>query len=292
MEYLKKMIDTVRTTHIFDQSILIKEFGEITEKTLMEASIEDARRSQRSMFSPNRQAQLKEHFAKLVEKAHFFLFHQTGPRAFKIEKELGLQLDLPFSTCIFERIGGPLYQLDVGDQLMRLPYGTDPQLTEERFVVLVNELAPRKYEFFTFELMVPVDTKHHERAGVSYSTSDAPVIGVTETTELLINDIGSSQLGREAVRERVKLGTGNYKRTHTIRTLIHVSKGTPQVVVGHRDVDWTHRWEVRGHWRNIDATAIGKNRDGEYGVVGMTWVKEHTKGPEELPVVNKLRVVH
>lgn len=54
------------------------------------------------------------------------------------------------------------------------------------------------------------------------------------------------------------------------------------------DVDWKHRWTVRGHWRNI--RGVGKDQEGT-PVIGKTWVKDCIKGPEDKPLVNKTRVV-
>jgi hypothetical protein len=53
-----------------------------------------------------------------------------------------------------------------------------------------------------------------------------------------------------------------------------------------RDVDWSHQWEIRGHWRVCET--IGKDRDGIYQVEGYTWVKNHIKGKGIL--VKKARI--
>jgi hypothetical protein len=54
-------------------------------------------------------------------------------------------------------------------------------------------------------------------------------------------------------------------------------------------IDFSHRWEVRGHWRRV--AGMGKDREGNYEVRGLTWVKDCVKGPEELPIIQKLRWV-
>jgi len=53
------------------------------------------------------------------------------------------------------------------------------------------------------------------------------------------------------------------------------------------NIDWSHKFEVRGHWRKINT--IGKNRNGEYCIQGFTWIKEHIRGEGEL--IKKTRVV-
>jgi hypothetical protein len=44
-----------------------------------------------------------------------------------------------------------------------------------------------------------------------------------------------------------------------------------------REVEWTHRWLVRGHWRNAWYASINAHRQ--------VWVGAHTKGPEGKPLV-------
>ena len=50
-----------------------------------------------------------------------------------------------------------------------------------------------------------------------------------------------------------------------------------------------HSFRVIGHWRRINPKTYGKNRNGEYIVTGMTWVKEHMRGEGDL--IKKIRVV-
>jgi len=54
-------------------------------------------------------------------------------------------------------------------------------------------------------------------------------------------------------------------------------------------IDYSHRFLVRGHWRRIKT--LGKDRAGSYCVKGYTWVAEHERGDESLPLVSdKVRV--
>lgn len=53
-------------------------------------------------------------------------------------------------------------------------------------------------------------------------------------------------------------------------------------------VDWQHRWHVRGHWRQIK----GKGHDADGNEMeGWTWVKPCIKGPEDKPLVEKIKIV-
>lgn len=52
--------------------------------------------------------------------------------------------------------------------------------------------------------------------------------------------------------------------------------------------DFSHRFEVRGHWRTV--RGFGHDSEGR-PVPGKTWVKDHVKGPDDKPLVKKYRAV-
>ena len=54
-------------------------------------------------------------------------------------------------------------------------------------------------------------------------------------------------------------------------------------------IDWTHRWEVMGHWRKCKG--IGKDREGVYCEPNATWIKEYVKGPEDAELIKKVRII-
>ena len=52
----------------------------------------------------------------------------------------------------------------------------------------------------------------------------------------------------------------------------------------------SYAYEVMGHWRKLQSpTSIGKDRQGQRGVRGYTWVSAHTRGEGEL--MKKTRIV-
>lgn len=51
-------------------------------------------------------------------------------------------------------------------------------------------------------------------------------------------------------------------------------------------INWSHKWEVRGHWRKVDG--IGKDREGKKCVKGFCWVKDHQKGEGKLIVKRRV----
>lgn len=66
------------------------------------------------------------------------------------------------------------------------------------------------------------------------------------------------------------------------------TQSSPQINALNLNWQYSHRWRVMGHWRNIEG--IGKNRQGEYCVEGKTWVLDHIRGPEGLDIIEKKRV--
>lgn len=54
-------------------------------------------------------------------------------------------------------------------------------------------------------------------------------------------------------------------------------------------LEYTSSFHVRGHWRTINEKSLGKDRNGNYGIKGYTWVTDYIKGEGEL--TKRLRVV-
>jgi len=99
-------------------------------------------------------------------------------------------------------------------------------------------------------------------------------------------------VGEERMNERIRIGSGKKRELHKIKDLIHVvlkKEKKTYLANTSRKIDWTHRWEVMGHWRKVET--IGKDRQGKYGIKGFTWVSAHVKGPDEMMLVPKIRVV-
>lgn len=48
-------------------------------------------------------------------------------------------------------------------------------------------------------------------------------------------------------------------------------------------VEWSHRWMVRGHWRNHWHPRLGLHRP--------MWINDHIKGPDDKPLVLKEKII-
>lgn len=147
------------------------------------------------------------------------------------------------------------------------------------YCVLVVEVEPKQYGYYTLTYADGFGWMIHK------SNSEGTLL------KHVLNRLNKEQLGMENTRQSIKLGTGKAKQIHRIRKIIHVApyKSIGQYGAGSRQVDWTQHWSVRGHWRKIEG--LGKDRADNYCISNFTWVREHEKGPKELPLVNKPRLV-
>ncbi len=58
-------------------------------------------------------------------------------------------------------------------------------------------------------------------------------------------------------------------------TVITLRRPKSQPSGEHRDVEWTHRWLVGGHWRNQPYPSLG--------IIRQIWISDYIKGPEDTP---------
>lgn len=220
------------------------------------------------------QNNMQRDFFEYVEKARSFVFVPSNSTPKELEE-----------VPSFDRIEGapfPVFSIEMsGDNPITSPKDQD----EEVYIncILCIETKPGVFANFTY-ITYP---SHGVRAVSSLAGGT-----INPLIQDFMNRINKEKMGLERVRERVTLGSGSEKRRHTIREVIHISPSVPRASdpKSSREIDWSHRFEVRGHWRRVDT--VGKDRDGNYGVEGYTWVREHVRGPEALPLIKKQRVVH
>jgi len=211
-------------------------------------------------------------------------------------------LDLPFKTVFIEGLGTSELSgmtMDGGNALL------------VRQGCLIHELGPQEYVVYSIARVL-LRTGVVERQLVEVQRlSGNDLSGFDLQMNLRMDDgktafhltlvhlfrlmrAGEAQYGAQpfAARFKFKDATGE-KQNVKINQIVHVrlkDKYRASSADGGTDaVNWSHRWEVRGHWRRV--AGIGKDRDGNYLVKGFTWVSACTKGPEEKAVVKKLRLV-
>ncbi len=114
-------------------------------------------------------------------------------------------------------------------------------------------------------------------------------------TDELLKRFNTEAVGVESCRTSIKLGAGKIKRQIRIRRIVHVrpkSVARKYIAEGGVKINFSHRFFVRGHWRNLAQGKLGKDRTGDYCVTGHTWVTECEKGPESAPLIKKTRIVY
>lgn len=227
-----------------------------------------------------------ESLLKLIEEARIFVFLNEENTQIDSRDINPSEFGLPFPVCFFESVnkqGKPLvtgYEVElIGNPMTLLVSG-----------VLAQEVSPNYYNVFF--LSRPDFITHPSlidlKANILFSSGTEAGYHLRQFFMFLKN----ARLGGEKIREKIKIGAGKNKKQIEIRQVIRVSsKKSPSAIAPlfSQEIDWSHRWEVRGHWR--EHQGLGKNRSGDYCVSGFTWVKEHEKGPEEKPLIKKVRII-
>ena len=195
-----------------------------------------------------------------------------------------LRLDLPFRTCFLESLTGT-HTYDCGTE-ENGPW--EKPLTG----MLIHEIGPEKYDIFTL-------TEGHELeeggCAIWYwrVPEDDPSKMWMFAAKKLLSQMSREKIGCEKTNEKVKIkvnGENVFRRINQIvRVMPKNMMAAAKPVFGGHEIDWSHRWEVRGFWRKTDG--IGKNREGIYCIPKFTWVKDHVRGPDGKPLVKKTRLV-
>jgi hypothetical protein len=184
-------------------------------------------------------------------------------------------LDAPFPVFSIENLQGHISTFEDGNGGITFT-----------FCVMVVELDPKEYVFFTL---------------ADFEAADKGIVFVSNTEGILVKEylrlLNTHKMGLENVRARVQIKDGKGKRRHEIRQIIHVrSKKEVRKLLEEqegqkkRTIDWTHRFEVRGHWVSLPG-GLGKNREGIYCVNDWTWRVHHERGPKNMPLIKKVRKV-
>ena len=224
--------------------------------------------------------------ADLFEKTRLFMFDELplieGLSPGDDFPEWDKPLDLPFESCAFECIeeNNPALSINLKNQ-------------RAAYCVIVCELSPDHYRFLYVSYPINVLSKTRieidpEQVDIEERPDSPKTRGMIK---YFLDTMAVSKIGTEKTKERVKIGKGKNKRVHKIREIIRIipkAKAKSVAPLFSRNIDWSHRWEVRGHWRSV--AGIGKDRYGEYCVKGYTWVNPFLKGPETKAFVAKKRI--
>lgn len=187
------------------------------------------------------------------------------------------RIDAPFPVFSIECLDGPL-------DFFTTEHTTNPE-NGTTLCILVIEIEPKFYGYYTL-------TESFDQHGnlLGYAAWKSNNEGYT--VEQYLERLSREKVGVESVRVNIRLGEGKHKRQQKIRRVVHVRPKSQAVNSpdASKAIDWTHRFEVRGHWVSIPGR-LGKDREGNYCVKDFTWRTNYVKGPEHLPLIKKTRVV-
>lgn len=255
-------------------------------KVFLEQSlVGEAFYSKNSFLDQNKVSSMKR--LELIKKANIFVLEKdikiiSSQEEADSIKNREIPISLPFKTCFFEMQGRSALMSEEretknGKEIIHM------------ICALIHEESPNN-----FYADVLIQSSNDGFYFHTYGKSDQ---------NLMLNLIGcldlilrKSRIGTENINERIKIRNNKSKEKEfiKIKNIIRVSskniskESYSKPIIG-QSVDWSHRWEVGGHWRRIKS--IGKNREGNYDVDGFTWVVPHVKGPEDKIVVKKTRLI-
>jgi hypothetical protein len=193
-------------------------------------------------------------------------------------------IDAPFKVFSIEVMGEHTH--------IAVPRPSDTSKTWMDCIVVI-EVEPKKYVALAM-IRHGSPSNAGRVALVHPGTNMGGAESIYQIIKLYIDRLAVEKTGVEEnpLPHAIKIGHKKTQRYHRIKRLIHVmpKKAVATYAPGHgRQVEWTHRWAVRGHWRKV--TTLGKDREGNYCVEGWTWISEHVRGPETAPLVQKVRLV-
>lgn len=270
MRWFKRLVEVSRTTEVYtynDRDTLVEASSSILDM-LNSALV----KNQPFIFSPTSDYQTKE----IIDRS----------------EEMGGHIDAPFTVFSYEISGNVPITFSPEEEIIKTG------INVRTWCVVVIETAPTVYEIFSLIQTVAVSSStrwtilHFPHTLNSVSKKQYNIM--LSLTEKYLTRVSKEKAGVQKVKEKLKIGVGKSKHFSTIKKVIHI---TPKKNISHhthsegniRDINWTHRWSVRGHW--MKTKGVGKDREGNYCVEGFTWRNAHIKGPEEMPLVKKQRLV-
>lgn len=198
-------------------------------------------------------------------------------------EDVPVLLDLPFQTVTIE----------VTDD-SEFSFGPVEYKKQGVAVLLfAHEISPGDYVFGFVQQHLDPQGEVSFGSGIVESWNQDWHLYIRSLWAATLYGLKRMETGTEVVDSRivVKEGAGD-KGLIRINRIVHVHPKKDENLKGiyGGPLDWTHRWEVSGHWRKIEG--IGKDRAGAYVVAGATWVNPHVRGPEHTPLVKKTRLIH
>lgn len=225
-------------------------------------------------------------FMNILKECHPFVFFPKDTQGKEYPDPYHGELDVPF----------PIMSIEVLGQAISVPPPNTP-IDQMVWVscIIIHEVKPREYEFYAyFQRNNEVNGEVKRQFGLigplrqNDDHYDIFKSFVGEYLERLHKEkVGVS--GRSQSIKYKEHGVKKFMRPKNITYVSPVKYISETENEVHRNIVWSHRWEVRGHWRKT--SSIGKDREGNYCIEGYTWVVPSIKGPQNSPLIKKSRIL-
>lgn len=199
-------------------------------------------------------------------------------------------LDLPSRTTWIEAAG-------IKNPIVTLPTSSSEYSRTHVLGLMVKELDPHTYLIDVYgyrEVLATGMTNFHCPKFLIGNDHDCDddALECWAFIDAFCKFIQTAQEGTSRINFRTRIGTGQSRRRYELKDITYMRPrqelgGTS--TDGDNEIEWSHRWKVRGHWRKV--MGVGRDRDGAYRISGMTWINEYIKGPEDKPYLNKKRIL-
>ena len=226
-------------------------------------------------------------FKALNESQPFVFIGQFNAR--KIQKSAPDELlkqdlacfDAPFQSFTFELMGDQ-------DLFDYSEHGMKEGLEHLEFkqpMVLFHETKPRVFNGYALNYLTGLKPKIVQLTNYQVNQIMPTILNCINKTCSMAQIHDKTKIKVRENKQTIKKEIGRiiYLKPKQVKNQISLPNGTK--------LDFSHRFLVRGHWRTIGENRIGKNRAGEYEIVGSTWVREFEKGGTDKELIKKERII-
>lgn len=236
-------------------------------------------------FSNTAPDQIMSGLVKELPKIKTFIF-STEDYLYEIEDKSSDMKDLylPFRFCSFE-LTDTFTSQDKMDECYGgvLLYENDDLSIDEIVITLKQQMNVDHRNLNNS--FIPLRVGHSRYDNYQHFKSVA-ILSTAYLRMLNKSEYFQSETKKQFTSKRNSLCPEFVKRLIVISS--KKSSKSLEETVGEK-IKWKHQWRVRGHWRKIANDSIGRDREGDYCIVGRTWVSDFIKG--EGPLIEKIRLV-
>ena len=235
-------------------------------------------------------------FVSNIESLHMFYVPSDLKPDFYVNQFTGdfKTVDIPFGNCWFEFIQ-PVEIEFTNARIYLLAFGVLEESPEEQILSYVFRRKSDGILGYYVQRLTDSSLQISESLIAYEKFSRLMYLASKITLESISNKNLNYVETDESVKERGRLGGVFTKVKYKPSDVVYVLpkkefNKLPEAITKRTIQKPSYAYEVMGHWRKLQSpTSIGKDRQGQRGVRGYTWVSAHTRGEGEL--MKKTRIV-